>query len=300
MPDFKIFGRCLFIPLLLISCLHNNSFAADTGSVIGIRNFQINPIDSTSYQNLHISLYKRLLYESLPYGIRPEILHNDYHSDYISVVSGTIDLENDTPVLHLVLSGPLSNERETKSIPLKGMEIEQILDIIILKIRYFLEQNVSGKLRISSTPLGCSVLLNGITIGTTPAELTLEKGTYVLKLQHDHLYTFIDTVEITSGTELSVQPNMRFEGFKQTPWLLSATLLTVGTSISWIIEGSLHKSYKNLPLGESKEVYNQRYLRYRNANYFRIGLLNATALCWTVNGFIIVSNNSIKKKIFGK
>jgi hypothetical protein len=256
--------------------------------------------DSVLYRDLHLHLYKRLSFEPLPCGVKPAIVENGTESNCIVMASGSIDTENQVSTLHFVLTSSLHEGEEIKNVPLKGLEIEQIVDIMVLKIRYYLEQNISGILRISSTPLGCTVLLNGISVGTTPAELTLEKGSYILKLQHDYLHTFIDTVEINSGNHVSIQPIMRFEGHRLKPWIICATVLTFGTTISWIVENSLHRSYTSLEEGLDQSVYDKAFNRYKPVNYMRIGLLNASALCWTVNGFLIVRNISLKKKIFGK
>jgi hypothetical protein len=300
MPHYKKRNQFLIVFFLLIGCFLNGLFAADNTSFIGIRSFKIDMEDSVLYQDLHLHLYKRLSFEPLPYGVKPAIIENDPESNYIAVASGSIYIENQVPTLHFVLTGLSHDGEEIKNVPLKGLELEQIVDIMVLKIRYYLEQNISGILRISSTPLGCAVLLNGITVGTTPAELTLEKGSYVLKLQHDYLQTFIDTVEINSGNHVSVHPMMRFEGHRLKPWLLCATILTLSTTISWIAENSLHRSYSSLEEGLEQSVYDNAFNKYKPVNYLRIGLLNASALCWTVNGFLIVRNISLKKKIFGK
>lgn len=300
MPHHKKCNQYLRASFLLMCCFFVGLFAAEGTSFIGIRSFKIELEDSILYRDLHLHLYKRLSFEPLPYGVKPSILENDLESNYIAVASGSINIENQIPTLHFVLKGPSHDGEEIKNVPLKGLEVEQIVDIMVLKIRYYLEQNISGILRISSTPLGCTVLLNGITVGTTPAELTLEKGSYTLKLQHDYLHTFIDTVEINSGNHISVQPMMRFEGHRLKPWLLCATILTLSTTISWIAENSLHRSYSSLEEGLDQPVYDKAFNKYKPVNYLRIGLLNASALCWTVNGFLIVRNISLKKKIFGK
>ncbi len=289
----------LIFSILLLCCISGALFAQGA-SFIGIRSFKIEMDDSAFYRDLHLQLYKRLSFEPLPYEIKPAILENDLESNFIAIAGGSINMENQTPTLHFVLTGSSHGGEEIKNIPIKGLEIEQIIDIMVLKIRYFLEQNISGILRISSTPLGCTVLLNGITVGTTPAELTLEKGSYILKLQHDYLHPFIDTLEIASGNQISVQPLMRFEGHKLKPWLFSAIILSLSTTICWITENSLHRSYSSLEQGLDQSVYDRAFGKYKPVNYLRIGLLNASALCWTVNGFLIVRNASLKTKIFGK
>lgn len=283
-----------------MSCFFIELLAAESSSFIGIRSFKIEMEDSMHYRDLHLHLYKRLSFEPLPYEVKPAILENDLESNYVAVASGSIDIENQVPTLHFVLTGPSHDGEEIKNVPLKGLELEQIVDIMVLKIRYYLDQNISGILRISSTPLGCTVLLNGITVGKTPAELTLEKGSYILKLQHDYLHPFIDTVEINSGNHVSVQPMMRFEGHRLKPWILCATIFTLSTTISWIAENSMHNSYSSLEEGLDQSVYDKAFSKYKPVNYLRVGLLNASVLCWTVNGFLIVRNNSLKKKIFGK
>lgn len=299
MDQIATFCKRQIAAIMLINSLCIGLFA-NINSEICINNFELKISDSIPYQNIHKALYKRLLHENLPNGFKPVLSEEKSGTSCNIEISGKIEIQDNIPTFKLHISGPTSVDIDSKNIQLKGLEIEQLLDVIILKIRYFLEHNTSGILRLSSTPLGCSILLNGITIGTTPAELTLEKGSYILKFQREHFRPFIDTVDIKSGKETSVQAAMRFEGYNQKPWLMSASFLTICTTISWIIEGSLHKKYTDIPKGSPEWYSDKPYKRYRNANYIRIGLLNASALCWTVNGFIMVRNNALKKNIFGK
>ena len=83
-------------------------------------------------------------------------------------------------------------------------------------MHHFLEQNISGKVR-SSQPLDCSIYLNGIRIGETPAELTLGQGRYAIRLQRDYFLPFKDSISVTPGHETLVSPNLQFEGYRLTP-----------------------------------------------------------------------------------
>ena len=103
-------------------------------------------------------------------------------------------MHNGMPVVLFRLINQNDDGEETKLIPLSNRPIDEVLDLMTLKIRQFLEQNISGKVRISSVPLDCDILLNGIKIGTTPAELILEKGIYNIRLQREYLFPYQDSV----------------------------------------------------------------------------------------------------------
>jgi hypothetical protein len=269
-------------------------------SFIGINPFSINVSDSTAYTDLHKALFKRLQYELLPYGIKPALMDELKGQECVAIVGGRIEEISGTPVINFHLSSTMDSEDEIKRIPLTNHSIDEVLDLLALKTRYFLEQNVSGKVRISSVPLECDILLNGIKIGRTPAELVLEKGVYNVRLEREHLYTFTDTLIVAAGKETSLQAEMSYKGYRVRPWVIGSSLLTLCTAASWIIEHNLHLDYKRLPRGTPQDKFNSSYNRYRNANYLRISLLNSAILGWTVSGFQITRNKALKKRIFGR
>jgi hypothetical protein len=288
-----------FIQLLLLLSTLAGPLSAAQVSYIGINPFIITIADSSPYKNFHTKLHRRLQYELLPHGIKPVIIDSIKPEECVTVANGTIELtEENQPILRFELSGLMTSGEETKTIPLQNRTIDEVLDLLALKIRNFLEQNISGKLRISSTPLNCNIQLNGLSIGTTPAELTLERGLYTVKIQRDHLLAYTDTIEILSGKETSLQAAMKFEGSNVKPWVIGATAVTVCTIVSWIIESSLHNTYKNLEKGLPQSVYDNHYKPYQTTNYVRISLLNASILGWTISGFQIARNKTLEKTIF--
>ncbi|MDO5576115.1 MAG: PEGA domain-containing protein [Fibrobacter sp.] len=263
-----------------------------------IKPFVVNISDSLKYQQIHLALLKRLEYEIFPKAITLACGESSQNSSVVA--EGVIDTLDGTEVLIFRLSGNEELGKEEKLIPLRNNSIEELVDIMALKIRYFLDQNISGKLRISSRPLNCDVLLNGIKIGVTPAELVLEKGQYNIGISREHLYPWYDSVLIEPGREKHLNPSLEFEGHTTRPFVYSSAVLTLATIVTWVIESRAHDSYKNLPDGLPQSDYNRKWNRYRNANYIRIGLLNASIIGWTIGGFQWTRNRSLERKIFGQ
>lgn len=217
----------------------------------------------------------------------------------IALVQGAAKVvENNRLQLIVKLSSLKTQNEVTNEIPLNGKSQDDVIDIIIIKLRHFLEQNTSGKLIISSIPLDCSIYLNGIRSGRTPTELTIDKGVHIIQLEGDHLKMFRDTVKINPGQEVRIQKLMEFNGNATRPWIYAASLATLGTIISGIYEYKYHKPYKQFHL--PTDPYDNYYKPYRTAYYTRLTFLNISALTWTIAIYQISSNYRLKTRIFGK
>ena len=272
---------------------------ANPDSFIGIKAFSVTIPESSDYSQFHTELFKRLQHEIIPHGIIPVLLHEADTVSCIAYAEGVIEMHNDVLTLLFRLTNHESEE-ETKLIALADRSKDEILDIMALKIRQFLEQNHTGRVRISSVPLDCDILLNGIRIGTTPAELVLEKGTYSVRLEKEFLSPYIDSIIIVPGNEAALQAQMQFSGHRVKPWAAAASLFTAATIVLWIVENNLHQDYRDLTHGTSQSEFNSQYNRYRNANYIRVGLLNASVLGWTVSAYQYTRNKALKRRIFGR
>jgi len=292
-----VFKKSIIIPTIVF-LLNVCIFGEKSESYILIKPFTVNSNDSLKYEQLHLALIKRLEYEILPRDVKP--VSDETYKNYSVIVEGVIDTLDGVLVLLFRLSGNEEQGKEEKLIPLRNHSIEDLLDIMALKIRYFLEQNISGRLRISSRPLNCDVFLNGVKIGVTPAELVLEKGQYKIGINRENLYPWSDSVVIEAGREKILNPSLEFQGYKIKPFIYTSAILSVATIVSWVIEFKLHESYKDLYVGLPQTDYDWHWNRYRNANYIRIGLFNATIAGWTICGFQWTRNRTLKRKIFGQ
>lgn len=291
--------HAFFLPgIVLLLFLAFSSAKAETNSCIGIKEFIANEQGAAGIDNLQLALLKRLSYELLPRGITPVIIDST-PTNCVAVAYGFFELQKEEPVLRFILTGLNGTGDEVKIIPLRDRSSQELLDILSLKIRHFLEQNISGKLRISSTPLGCNILLNGIKIGATPAELILEQGAYGIRIEGDYLYPYFDSITVQPGGESVIAASMRFQGYRTAPWLASAALFSLCSFTGLAIETYYHKQYNSIRKNASQNEYNHYYDRYRIANYGKIGFLNAAALSWTIYGYQFARNRTIEKKLFG-
>jgi hypothetical protein len=288
-----------FIIILLLS-----SFAclAKTDSYLGIIPFKIQTAPDNTYAKIHYELFTQLNFELLPQGIKPLLLESDsVPQECVAIITGAIDTAAENTVCRILIktTGQESNE-ETKTINLRGMDMNQLVNILALKVRHFLESNVSGRVRISSMPLDCIVFLDGIKIGRTPAELTLEQGCYNVRLEGDNLYPWKDSICVTPGKEVAIQGDMKFHGFNTRPWFYSSVAATLLTAGAWFAEEQFHSDYLDLARGTPQSTFNKYYDRYRTVNYVRIVLLNSAIMGWIITSYEHKRNRSLQKKIFNR
>jgi hypothetical protein len=287
---------CVFsIFLILVFTGPAFSSSAKTGSYIGIKRFTLPPDISVYYTSMDIQLFQRLNFELLPQGIKPIILEDSIPEGCIAIASASVETVDSSFVLNFKIRG-ISGGEETKSIPLDN-PADVVVDILALKIRHYLEQNVSGKLLISSTPLDCNVFLNGVQIGKTPVEFILEEGTYSVKLEKEYLYPFHDSVVINPGKELSLSASMRFEGHRLQPWAVTASIFTCCAVASQLIETRFRNDYRSLrEVGQDE--FDRYFYRYQLANLMKFIFLVPAATTWTISGYIVFDNHALKKRIF--
>lgn len=297
-PFFMVYGKYFFNFLILAFFCLPISLQAKSNSYIGIKRFAITSSVSEYYNSLDILLFQRLNFELLPRGIKPVLIADSLNMNCIATVQGTLEIIADEPMLIFSISGISGSEEETKKIAIKEQSPDAIVDIMAIKVRHFLEQNISGKLRISSVPLDCDLLLNGIKIGKTPAELVLEQGMYTIEIQREYLLPYRDTVSILPGQETSLAKTLQFKGHALKPWVIGGLLFTGSFIVSQIVESHFRAEYsvKNAAMGT--DYFNTKWKQYRTANTIKIAFLIPMATTWTITGYQILENRSLKKHIF--
>ncbi|NLE01099.1 MAG: PEGA domain-containing protein [Fibrobacter sp.] len=290
----------ILLALLSLFPIFSQAVYANPDSFIQIKPFSIDIADSLPYTSLHTRLYKRLQYEILPRGIKPTLASDTTQENVVAKTYGSIEMQGGIRVVRFCIKLLDSHGEEIKIIPIIDQPEDDILDLMSLKIRNFLDQNLSGKLRISTIPIDCELLLNGVKVGATPAELLLEKGLYNVKLTHDHLFPYTDTVQIHPGKETELQITMKFEGNRVKPLLISSSVISILTIISMVIDINLHNKYESLPKGLAPEVYSAHFYPWRTSRYILIGSINLSAIGWGATFIQIFRNRSLENKIFGK
>lgn len=270
---------------------------AEQNDFIGIQRFSISSPAISYYQAIDVLLFQRLNFEFLPNGIKPMVVVDTIPKSCKAVVSGSIDLVDSIPILLFKISGTgsMGKEEETKRIALNDQPVDAIVDILTLKIRHYLEQNITGKLRISSNPPECDVYLNGMKTGSTPTELILEEGRYALELRRIYFAPFMDSLTILPGHENAIQASMRFEGNNTQPWFISAIVLTTATITAQLLE--LH--YRDEYLSSTSGNFNNFYGRYQSANIVKVCISIPTAVSWIIATHHYIQNKTLKKEIFG-
>jgi hypothetical protein len=284
------------ITQILIIFLFFRSLVSST-PYIGIKLFT-SEIGIEDFSSLEKNLYKRLIREALPRDLKPVLLDKTPCDSCEVLVSGEFIKRNDNLIFHLNLENTIDFSQESKVIPLSKKTPDDVIEMLVITINRFLEQSISGKLRISSVPLDCDIFLNGMKIGKTPAELVLEHGNYRINLEHEYLYPFSDSIQVISGKQVNLETTMRFRGYNCKPWITGSTVLTLLSAVAWVTEYRFHKSYLSLDKNSQQDIFDRYYNRYRTANYIKIGLLNGTALGLTISGYLVSRNHSLKSKIF--
>ncbi len=241
-------------------------------------------------------LQKRLQFEHLAGGITPIIINDSRCDSCIAVICGEVKMVDSARFLHLKLSDNSGTNIDEKDFPLSLYSIDDIVDLVVLKVNNFLERKFFVKVRISSMPLDCDLYLNGVKVGVTPAELTLEKGRYRVSLEHEYCGVYRDSLLLSPGRDVDLSATLKFIGYPAKPFLAGSVVLSLITTGAWLTEYSLHKQYSALPPGSSK--FNNYFKRYQTANYIRIGLLNTGVLSWSFTSVFSIKNNSLKRKLF--
>lgn len=298
-PIVKKFRFTLIFSLLL--WIVTGSLApiiAEEKSFIGIKRFSFNDSASAYYNSIDILLFQRLSFELLPRGIKPLLIEDSIPHNCIALAGGQIEITDGEPILIFSVTGTAHYEEEIKKISLSGQPVDAVVDLLAIKIRQFLEQTISGKLIITTTPRDCDILLNGVRIGKSPAELILGQGTYAIQLQRDYLYPFIDTVRVFPGKETNLTSNMVFKGHTVKPWCISAIVFTGGLLIAQALEYHYDQRYSRLKTPASKTEFNDNFYFYRTANTVKISLLVPMTLTWTIAGYHFFENRSLKQQIF--
>jgi hypothetical protein len=292
----KKFERLLY-RILSISML---TYCYSSGaSILGIVPFT-NAITWYAETEIHTRLLKNLQFEQLPGGIVPQLVDSAQCSSCITLVYGRLEYIDSVPSLRFFIADREKLEKEQKVFPLASNSLDDVIDLCVLKIRTHLERNHSVKIRISSRPLDCEMYLNGVKVGKTPAELTLEKGMYKLALEHEFCKPYHDSISVNSGVNFDIDATLTFEGLVSKPFWYSSALLTVSTIAVWVLESRYHREYRQLGKGVSDNMFNDLFNRYRTAYYCRLGILNGAILSWTITGYVSFKNTRLKRALFSQ
>ncbi|MFH1761213.1 MAG: PEGA domain-containing protein [bacterium] len=264
---------------------------------VAIRPF-INHTDDTVFSQIHVKLKNKLDYEMLPGDLKVILLTREDTGQYSIEIQGFIDHNPDGSILRLVLSNYVDKSEESKNIPLKNISYSEIIDIINMKVRYYLEQSFFGKLGVSSNPIDCEVLLNGIKTGRTPTEFILKRGFYKVSILGDHLYPYFDTVQIISGNNVKVHASMLFRGLPTKHLFIGSLSLSIITLITQVMESKFHTEYTEVPRFRPQQEYDLPYANWRRTAAIKVVSLNASILGWAATGYSYFRNKNLKNKIF--
>jgi hypothetical protein len=282
--------------VLLIALLIRSSVLC--GSYFGICVLTGDPAVNYGITEFPKKLQKRLRFEHLTGGVTPIIINSTRCDSCIAVVCGSINTTDSISFFHFKLSDNSGINFDEKDFPLSLYSVDDIVDLGVLKINNFLERKFFVKVRISSMPLDCELYLNGVKVGVTPSELTLENGRYRVSLEHEYCGVYRDSLFLSPGKDIDLNATLKFKGYPAKPFLAGTVLLSLATVGVWLAEYNLHKQYFALPLGSSVSTFNTSYKRYQTANYIRIGLLNTGAVSLFFTSFLTIKNERLKRKLF--
>jgi hypothetical protein len=290
MPFLKQHLNFLLLFILLINAL------GECGPSLGICELRGDVSRMPGASELPKKLFKRLQFEHFPGGVNPVMIGDPNCDSCIAIVCGEVVTNDSNLSFNMKICDKSGENSEQKTFPLSSYSIDDIVDLGALKISNFLERKFFVKVRISSIPLDCDVYLNGVKVGVTPAELTLENGNYRYSLEHEYCRMYKDSILISPGNDVDINATLKFEGYPSKPFLWGSLILSIATTGAWIAEQSIHTDYLGLEKGSVG--FNDFFRRYQTANYVRIGLLNSAVLGWTITGFLHMKNRNLKKKFF--
>jgi hypothetical protein len=264
----------------------------------------------SEFSDLHSKLLRKLEHEFMGQRIRSVVKADKDSSTCEYYISGTIDSSMQGYILILNIGDYTMSEGESKVIPIEGKNIDELLDLIVVRIRYFIEHSLLSTVSVSSNPLGCDVAVNGKKSGKTPTELLLKPGQYAINVSNRYFQPFNDSIFVTPRQRADIKAEMVFRGSNVTGWVITASVFSALTIGAAAAEYKFHKDYLNVPRfcdesqagGDyercSQEEYNAGFNRYRLAGYAAIGLAGASGITLSISGFNFFRNKSVKKSLY--
>lgn len=282
-----------------------------TRNILAIMRFS-NATEDRRLDEFHLLLRKKLEYEMMFPGLAIKAWNASFEE------MGTLDVQ-DTSEFRFLIHGAFSTETTSsetlcefsvfnklngqvtsKRIVLRGVSIDQLADIVVLKTTGFLRRNILATLDVGSSPQGCPVLLNGVSAGLTPQEFSLEPGRYTVEINGDFLENYRIQVDLKPGDHNELHPQMTFRGYPTLRWCAVAGVVTLAAAAAYGVESDLHAAYRNIPLGSGRDEYDRRFESYRTANLVRLTFQHAALIPWTAAAFSYFVNKSLRKRIMGE
>src|SRR3989339_93958 len=295
----------MLLPLLLLACLsaqaHAIPFSGDEAVLI-FRFEQIGQAD-TAFQGIHQTIRKKMELDNQFQNFK--VLCTDESLVSLRVLEKRAGAVPSIAVGGSIGPGPdgsgktgrftiienVQHIEETKEVLFDNVNAGDIADIVVLKLKNYLESNVLGKINITSTPLECDILVDSVWIGKTPKETILRTGNYDLLLQRKYLAPFNRKIVVLPGRSVEVNTEMEFNGYHTEYWLLGSLVGTWQCAVALVLEQRLRKEAGNALEGPD-------YNRYENASYIRITIMNLAILGWIGTGFCYFSNRMHKYALF--
>jgi hypothetical protein len=201
---------------------------------------------------------------------------------------------DNTPTLNFKIMDLKAGASQEKLIAVNYMEKEDIAQIVMLKLKNFLEQSMLGRLNITSLPLGLPIALDQKPAGVTPKEFFLKSGAYAVEVTGQYLVPYREEIEMVPGKTVNLKAAMEFKGYPTSLWFLCASAATWELMVIWVLENGLHDDY--LTSANKDDAFE----RYQNTRYLRYGILGVAGMGWIGTGFCYFSNKNLKKRYFNK
>ncbi len=302
---------CAAVALLLPLVFPSVSAAPASDGMLAILRFS-NSTHDARFDQFHLVLRKRLEYEMLFPGLPIKAWDATYEhmgaldpadtSRFRFIVYGAFGVDSvskETVCTFSVMNRNLGRQ-STKKVVLRGIAIDELADIVVLKTTGFLRRNILARLDIGSNPAGCPVTLNGVSAGLTPQEFSLEPGRYTVEIQGDFLEPYRIQVDLSPGGHNELHPRMTFKGYPTLWWLTGAIVSTIAAGAAYGVESDLRSAYMNIPAGREAAEYDQRFDAYRRANRVRLSLQHIAVVPWTATAFSFFVNRSLRRRIMGE
>jgi len=191
-----------------------------------------------------------------------------------------------------------SGIEQEKEIDLSLTEKEDAAQIVILKLRNFLETSILARLNVTSVPLGLSIVLNHQASGITPKEFLLKGGPYFIEVSGDFLNTYRDKLDLKAGTSVNVNANLEFSGHPTGYWVLASVIATWQLAIALGYQSHLQSNYDDARNGTDSDLISNAKRGLDHARYFTISMTVLSVTGWLGTTYSWLSNKRLKSKLF--
>jgi PEGA domain len=289
-----------WMAFLLFGVAHFSLYGADleAGSItVWIKPFVNNTSDS-SYNAITNELARKLRDDPLfkRAAIVPVI--SDFMQSFAVKISGTVGTGNNGAVFTATLDNSAGKRIWEVAFDLASVERDAMLETVQKKTSFYLEKSALSRLTVSSNPSGCTLIVNGASVGPTPVEVQLTNGSQAIELRRRSFKTLRDTINLQPSEAADIHLDMKFTGAPARPSLFLSCFISLGTIIASVHENSAHQSYNTVAAHSPQSLFDARFKAWQTLNAVRNSLFVLSGVSWTITGALFYKNKRILKNAY--